>query len=193
MKKILLLLAKGFETYEASVFIDVFGWNCIDGDKSLKLFTCGSTTEVASSFDQKVLVDYLLSEIDINEFDALAIPGGFEEYGFYEDAYSESFLKLIRSFNALDKWIASVCVGALPLGKCGILAGKKATTYDSPARRNALREFKAEIVNQPVVEDGRIITSRNPASAVDVAFLLLEKLSDKANAGHIRRIMGFIQ
>ena len=193
MKKILLLLAKGFETYEASVFIDVIGWNYIDGDKSTKLFSCGSTKEVTSTFDQKFSVDYLLHEINVNEFDALAIPGGFEEYGFYEDAYSDSFIQIIRDFNKLNKWISSICVGALPLGKSGILAGKKATTYNSQVRRNALREFKAEIVNQPVVMDGNIITSWNPASAVDVAFLLLEKLSNQDNANYIKRIMGFIQ
>jgi 4-methyl-5(b-hydroxyethyl)-thiazole monophosphate biosynthesis len=36
MKKVLLFLTKGFETYEASVFIDIFGWNLIEGDKSTK-------------------------------------------------------------------------------------------------------------------------------------------------------------
>ena len=77
MKKILLLLAKGFETYEASVFIDVMGWNLVEGDKSTKLFSCGITREVRSSFDQKFVVDYLVTEIDAKGFDALAIPGGF--------------------------------------------------------------------------------------------------------------------
>jgi len=32
MKRVLLLLANGFETYEASVFIDVLGWNLVDGE-----------------------------------------------------------------------------------------------------------------------------------------------------------------
>ena len=38
MKKIVLLLANGFEMYEASVFIDVFGWNNSFGQKDTKLF-----------------------------------------------------------------------------------------------------------------------------------------------------------
>ncbi|MDL1969337.1 MAG: DJ-1 family protein, partial [Deltaproteobacteria bacterium] len=46
MKNVLLLLADGYETYEASVFIDVIGWNLIDGDKSTKLFSCGLKKEV---------------------------------------------------------------------------------------------------------------------------------------------------
>ncbi len=193
MKKILLLLAKGFETYEASVFIDVIGWNSTDGDKSTKLFSCGLTKEVTSTFGQKVLVDYLHSEIDVNEFDALAIPGGFEEFGFYEDAFSDSFLKIIRDFNSLNKTIASICVAAIPLGKSGILRGKKATTYNSKVRRSALKEFGAEIIDQPVVMDTNIITSWNPASAIEVAFLLLEQLTHKENSDYIRSIMGFTQ
>ena len=192
MNKILLLLAKGFETYEASVFIDVLGWNYTEGDKSTRLFSCGLTKEVSSSFDQSFVVDYLHSEIDVNEFDALAIPGGFEEYGFYEDAYNESFLKIISDFNSLNKTIASICVAALPLGKSGILNGKRATTYNSQVRRNALKEFGAEIVNQPIVIDENIITSWNPATAIDVALLLLEILTNKDNSNYIRNAMGFM-
>jgi protein deglycase len=191
MKKILLLLARGFETYEASVFIDVIGWNLTDGDKSTQLFSCGLTREVTSSFNQKFVVDYLHTEINANEFDALSIPGGFEEYGFYEDAYSESFLKIIRNFKTANKLIASICVGALPLGRSGILRGKRATTYNSPVRRAALKDFGAVVVDQPVVVDGNIITSWNPASAVDVALLLLEKLTSRKNSDYIRSAMGF--
>ncbi len=58
-----------------------------------------------------------ISEVNIDEFDALAIPGGFEEAGFYEDAYSEDFLNIIREFDKAGKTIASICVGALPIGK----------------------------------------------------------------------------
>jgi len=79
MKRVLLLLADGFETFEASVFIDVIGWNLVDGDGSTELFTCGLNQEVKSSFSQRFIVDYLISEIDMDSFDALAIPGGLEE------------------------------------------------------------------------------------------------------------------
>ena len=95
MKKVLLLLAEGFEILEASVFIDVIGWNFVEGDNSTELFTCGLKKEIKSSFNQRFVVDYLIDEIDINLFDALAIPGGFEIYGFYNDAYNEKFLNLI--------------------------------------------------------------------------------------------------
>jgi len=170
MKKVLLLLADGFETFEASVFIDVIGWNLVEGDKSTELFTCGLKKEIKSSFNQRFIVDYLISDIDINSFEALAIPGGFEVYGFYNDAYDDKFLDLIRGFKANNKIIASICVGALPLGKSGVLKDKKGTTYN---------------------RDDNIITSWNPSTAVDVALLLLEYLTTKNNADKVRELLGF--
>jgi len=191
MKKVLLLLADGFETFEASVFIDIIGWNLVEGDNSTELFTCGLKKEVKSSFNQRFIVDYLISDIDINSFEALAIPGGFEVYGFFNDAYDEKFLDVIRGFKANNRFIASICVGALPLGKSGILKNKKATTYNSAIRREALQRFGVNVINQPVVIDDNIITSWNPSTAVDVALLLLEHLTTKKNADNVRQLLGF--
>ena len=191
MKKILLLLADGFEIFEASVFIDVMGWNLAEGDGTTTLFTCGLRKEIKSSFNQRMIVDYLAEEIDVAEFDALAVPGGFEIYGFYSDAYDSRFLDLIREFRVAGKFIASICVGALPLGKSGILKDKNGTTYNSAVRREALHGFGVNVLNQPVVVDDNIITSWNPSTAMDVAYLLLEMLTTHENALNIRKSMGF--
>lgn len=192
MKKVLLLLANGFEVLEASAFIDIIGWNYIEGDNSTELFTCGLRKEIVSSFGQKMLVDYLIDDIDITQYEALAIPGGFEIYGFYEDAYDDRFLELIRGFKENQKLIASVCTGALALGKSGILTGKKGTTYNSAVRREILHSYGIHVMNQPIVIDDHMITSCNPSTAVDVAFLLLEHLTTKDNADKIRQLTGFI-
>ena len=192
MKRVLLLLAGGFETFEASAFIDVIGWNLVDGDGTTELFTCGLRKEIKSSFNQRFIVDYLIGEVDIDSFDALAIPGGFEEYDFYRDAYDEQFLELIRNFKTKDKIIASICVAALSLGQSGILRNKKGTTYNQNAiRQDALRGFGVQVMNEPIVVDDNIITSWNPSTAIDVALILLEFLTSKTNADYIRQIMGF--
>ncbi|MFW6289442.1 MAG: DJ-1/PfpI family protein [Mariniphaga sp.] len=191
-KRILLLLAEGFEVYEASVFIDVMGWNLEEGDGSTELVTCGLRKEIKSSFGQRFIVDSLVEEVDLQEFDALAVPGGFEIFGFYNDGYDNRFLDVIRRFREADKVIASVCAGALPLGKSGILKHKKGTTYNSVVRREALEKFDVQVIHQPVVMDDNIITSWNPSTAMDVAFLLLELLTSKGNADKVRRLMGFL-
>jgi len=192
MKKVLLLLADGFEIYEASAFIDVIGWNLLEGDKSTQLFTCALKKEIKSTFNQRFIVDFTVDEINIEEYAALAIPGGFEEYGFYKDAYHPDFLDVIRKFENQQKTIASICTGALPVAESNILQNRNGTTYNlNPKRQNALRNKSVNVLNQPIVEDGNIITSWNPSTAMDVAYLLLEKLTSKENTNNVKRLMGF--
>jgi len=192
MKKILLLLANGYEIYEAGVFIDVIGWNLIEGDRSTKLFSCGLKKVINSSFNQNCIVDYLVDDIDIKDFDALAIPGGFEEYGYYVEAYDERFLNVIREFKRHNKIIAAICVAALSVGKSGILQGKMGTTYNKNAiRQETLKTYGVNVINQPVVIDDNIITCWNPSTAIDVSFMLLELLTSKQNANYIKSLMGF--
>ena len=193
MKKILLLLANGFEAYEASVFTDVMDWNMEEGDGSTKLITCGVRNKLMCTGHLTVIPELLTSEVDIAEFDALAIPGGYESYGFYEDAYSDEFLSIIREFNQKRKIIATVCVGALPLGQSGVLCGRRGTTYhlNNGYRQQQLAAFGVSVVNQPIVIDDNIITSSSPATALDVAYLLLEMLTCKKNCQHIKYLMGF--
>ena len=191
-KKVLLLLANGYETYEASVFVDVFGWNFVEGDGSTRLYSCGLHKAIKTSFDQNVMADFLIKDINVDDYDALAIPGGFEEYGFYADAYSEEFLTLIRAFRSQGKIIASVCVAALPVGKSGVLAGKRGTTYNqNPRRQEQLKSFGVHVVNDPMVEDDGILTCWNPSAALGVAFRLLEMLTTTENTRNVKLLMGF--
>ncbi|KFN02482.1 DJ-1 family protein [Bacillus clarus] len=193
MKKILLLLADGFEAVEASVFTDVLGWNKWEGDGSTEVVTVGLRNKLTCTWNFTVIPEKTVDDIELNEFDALAIPGGFEEAGFYRDAYSREFLNVIQHFYAKQKPIASICVASLALGKSGILTDKKATTYSHPTskRKEQLKNFGAIVQNDLIVQDGNIITSSNPGTAFDVAFLLLEKLTSKKNAKHVKALMGF--
>lgn len=186
MKKILLFCCKGFETMEFAPFVDVMGWARSDFDAGVFVETGGFTKQVVSTFGVPVEMDVTLDAIRAEDYDALAIPGGFEEFGFYEEAYDPRFLELIRAFHAAEKTVASVCVAALPVAKSGILNGRKATTYhlNDGVRQKQLAELGAQVVNEPVVEDGSILTSYCPETAVHVAFRLLgilagEDLRDK--------------
>lgn len=185
-------MADGFEIFEASAFIDVIGWNLEEGDQSTRLYSCGLRKELNSSFHQRFIVDYVIDEINVDDFDAIAIPGGFEVYGFYKDAYHGNFLDLIRKFKEKNKIVASICVGALPVAKSGILVGKDATIYiNNPVRVAALKECGVNFVEKPVVVADKIITSWNPSTAIEVGLTLLEMLTSKDNANHIRNLMGF--
>lgn len=191
--KILLLCAKGFETMEFSVFVDIFGWARNDYGYDVQVETCGFNKNIVSAFGIPVIADKLINEIDAKDYDALAIPGGFEEFGFYEEAFDINFLNLIQEFDKQGKFIASVCVGALPLGKSGILNGRKATTYhlNDGRRQKQLAEFGALVINERMVVDKNIITSYCPETASDVAFELLKKLVGSEKMTIVRKAMGF--
>ena len=192
-KKVLLFLSQGFEEYEASVFTDVIGWSRIYGKEPVDLITTGLRNEIKCTWNFIVKPEIEFNNIDVDDFDALAIPGGFENTGFYEDAYDERFLNLIREFDKQGKLIASVCVGAMPIGKSGVLKGRKATTYDllDGFRRKQLSDFGAIIQDEIIVIDKNVITSTGPSTGLDVAFKLLEMLTDKENIDLVKRYMRF--
>jgi 4-methyl-5(b-hydroxyethyl)-thiazole monophosphate biosynthesis len=191
--RVLLFLAKGFETMEFSPFIDVMGWARSDHGIDVSVVTCGFKKQVISAFNIPVLVEKTIEEINIDDYDALAIPGGFEEFGFYEDAYDERFLNLIRYFDKKSKIIATICVAALPVGKSGVLNNRKATTYHlgNGKRQNQLKEFNVNVINEPIVVDRNVITSYCPETAPGVAFKLLELLTSKEQMKIVKAAMGF--
>ena len=193
MKKVLILLANGFEVYEAAAFIDVLGWATTFGSDPIEIVTAGTRDRLQCTFGFDVVPDALISELDLDSFDALAIPGGFEKAGFYEDAYSGELLEIIRVFDQVHKPVSSVCVGALPIAKSGVLSGRNATTYHllEGKRRQQLAEMGANVLDAPIVRDRNITTSTSPATAIEVAFDLLERLTSRDNADHIREMMGF--
>lgn len=192
-KKVLVFLPKAFEIMEFSVFIDVLGWARVDYGHNLFVDTCGFTEKVISTFNVPVVVDKTIEEVNVDEYAALAIPGGFREFGFYEEAYDERFLKLIREFNAKGKIIATVCSAAFPVAKSGILKNRKATTYHlrDGYWQEMLKEFEVNVANEPIVVDNNIITSYCPETAPGVAFELLKMLTSDEEMAVVKKAMGF--
>ncbi|MBY0582837.1 MAG: DJ-1/PfpI family protein [Sphingomonas sp.] len=190
-KRVLLLLADGFELLEAAGFTDVFGWAAIDGAEPVELVSAGLRTPLRTTFGFSVMPQALVADLALADFDALAIPGGFEGAGFYDDALSEPFLAVIRAFEARGRPIASVCVASLSLGAAGIMRGRRATTYHQVGgkRKAQLEAQGAVFVDQAVVEDGGLISSTGPGTSVEVALRLLGALTGPENAAHIRALM----
>lgn len=195
MKKVLLFLPKGFEHMETGVFIDVLGWARTRFNHDIQLVTAGFKREVGSTFNVPIVVDKLYEEIEntAEEFDAIAIPGGFWDFGFFEEAFDERFLDLVRAFESKGKIVASICVAAIALGKSGILKGRRATTYhlDGGKRHDELRSYGAVVVMEPVVVDRKVITSYCPETAAHVAFKLLEMLTTPEQTLEVKKAMGY--
>lgn len=191
--KLLLVMLKGVEMLEASAFIDVFGWYRDILKGKIDVVTCGFNKQLKSSFNLTFSVDILLEDVDFQDYDAIMIPGGFGYYGFYEEAYNSELLNLIREFDNNNRFIATVCVGAFPVAKSGVLNGRNGTTYNlmNGRRQKQINEMGVNIINKPIVIDKNIITSWGPSTAPEVALCLLEMLTSKEIKEEVRTIMGF--
>lgn len=193
MKKVLLFLSQGFEEMEAAAFIDVLGWtHTTDGVTPVETVVAGLRSEIKATHSLIVHPQNLLKDLDLNQFDALAFPGGYHDRGFTE-AYKPIVLDAIRSIHAHAGIIATICVAALPIAAAGLLVGKEAITYPLDEGRHIryLVEHGAKIVPEKIVVSNRIITGSGPGSAFEVAFQLLEMLNGPEDVEKVKRAMCF--
>ena len=192
--KVLLFCCKGFEMMEFAPFYDVCGWAQSEYGYDVSIDVAGFSEMVKSAFwNNAIKVNTLIDAVSVDDYDALAIPGGDHLYGYFEEAYDERFLQLIREFDCKNKTIASICVAALPIGKAGVLEGRKATTYHlcGGYRQEELAGFGVDVINEPIVVDRNIITSYCPQTANDVAFLLLDSLIGREKTQVVKEGMGW--
>ena len=195
MKKILILISQGVEILEVSPFIDIFGWNMVVGKKNTTTTTTSIHDIIYCTWNLKIFPQLNLKKesIDLEEYDALVIPGGFGKAGFFKDMKDSIFKNVIQHFNEKNKIIVGVCTGVIPLGEAGILKGRKATTYllDNERYFSQLEKYDAIPIREEIVEDKNLITCSGPKNALETAFLLLEKFSDKENCNIVKKNMCF--
>ena len=187
-KRVLILLSNGFEAMEAACFTEVFGWASIYGEIQFDQLSVGLRSPLKTTFGFDVLPETILNEINIEDFDALVIPGGFGDAGFYEEALTEPFLNVIRSFHRRQAPIAAVCVSALSLAAAGVLKGRRATVYHQVGgtRKAELESYGAMFVDEPLVVDGHLMTSTGPGTGIELALKLLEVLTSPAFSQELR-------
>ena len=63
----------------------VIGWAHDDFNCDILIDICGFNRNIVSTFGVSITADILIDDVDVDQYDALAIPGGFEEYGFYKE------------------------------------------------------------------------------------------------------------
>jgi protease I len=130
----------------------------------------GATVHVASpdgedikgwdggDWGETVHVDKPITASDADSYDALVLPGG--QINPDKLRLNKEALDLIQRFNQQGKPIAAICHAPWLLAETGIAKGRTLTAYDSI--RTDLRNAGATVVDQEVVRDENIITSRNP-------------------------------
>ena len=190
--KVLLFLAEGFEDLEAVSILDVMGWTEYrEWVPTVEVEVTGFHGLIKGRFGVEIEPDIRFDEVNPDDYAALALPGGFHSHGF-DEAYDERVRHLARSIHEAGGWIATFCVGVLPVAEAGLLLGKKAVSY--PYSRNhdnlsRLKDLGACVIDSPVAVDDRVISCAGPASSLEVAWKLLEGLLGRSDCDEVKRLM----
>ena len=167
MKKVMIPLGEGFEEIEAVTNIDVFRRAEMD------VVTAGlGEREVEGDHGLKIETDLLLKDVDINELDAIVLPGGMP--GAENLQNNDKLLWLISELDQRDGLVAAICAAPIVLDKAGVIEGKNATSYPGFARRMPSCNYTEE----RVVRDENVITGRGPGVAMEFALEVVRYLVD---------------
>lgn len=109
-----------------------------------------------------IKVDRRANEIKVDDYDAVFIPGG--AWNPDNLRYDKDVISFLKEFNKSGKLIAAICHGPLVLASAELLKGRKITGFWNI--QSDLKNAGGEVLEQEVVVDGNLITSRHP---IDVA------------------------
>jgi len=177
-KKALIVLANGFEEIEAIACIDVLR------RVGVNVTVVGlNRLTVTAAHGLKVQADIRLKDYK-KVPDAVIFPGG--QPGATNLSHSRGVILLIKECFKKGKIVAAICASpAFALFCSGILKGKRVTCY--PGCEKRLRD--SIYVKRSVVVDGNIITSRGPATAMDFAFTIAERLAGGGLTTEVKKRM----
>lgn len=171
----LVPLADGFEEIEAVTIIDVLRRAGIE----VTVAALGESP-VIGSHAISVTADAELDAVRERAFDAVVLPGGPGARRLRDDVRVK---EVARRLAGEGKLVAAVCAAPIALEAAGVLRGKRATVYPG----NALPS--AELVEERVVVDGNVVTSRGPGTALEFALAVVEKLVGQAKRDELARAM----
>ncbi|MDD3225047.1 MAG: DJ-1/PfpI family protein [Clostridium sp.] len=165
MSKVLLFLADGFEEIEALTVVDVLR------RADIKCDMCSIKDEfVDGTHGIKVKADLNLNGVKTEEYDAVVLPGGMP--GAENLRQNKSVIETVKKFNEDKKIVAAICAAPIVLNEAGIIKNKVITSYPDFKDKLTCKKY----VEEKVFEDGNIITSRGPATAIYFALKLVEKI-----------------
>ncbi len=167
---ILIPIAEGFEESEAIIVVDL-------------LRRAGVTVIMAGCADLKVksvrnvtlLCDSMLKDVKLNSIDGIVLPGG--QPGTNNLMKNISVRDIIIELDRQNMLVAAICAAPMVLHAAGILSGRKVTSHPSVAQNLD----RCVYLEDGVVVDGNIITSRGMGTAIPFGISIIEFLTDKEN------------
>ncbi|NLA78255.1 MAG: type 1 glutamine amidotransferase [Erysipelothrix sp.] len=148
----------------------------------LRLREAGATVEAAAiekrpyrgKFGLSVDIDLTFDEVDITQYDALLVPGGWapDRLRRYDNV-----LDFVKYMNDHDRVIGMICHAGWVLSSADILKGKTVTS--TPGIKHDLMHAGANWVNEPAVVDGNLVSGRRPPDLPIYLPLLMEAIAKR--------------
>jgi len=172
---IYVFLAEGFEEIEALTVVDVLR----RAQLPVQTVSVMDNAAVVGAHGITVVADTTVAAVDANVAEMLVLPGGMP--GTTNLEACEPLCQMLQAFSSENRPISAICAAPMVFGHLGLLKGRQATIY--PGMEDEL--VGATAVQEPVVVDGNITTSRGPATALPFALALVERFCGAETAQSI--------
>jgi protein deglycase len=176
MPRVLVPLAEGFEELEAITVTDLLR------RAGIEVVSAGlQEGPVRASRGTLVVPDTTLAAVAEDAFDMIVLPGGLP--GADNLDADPRVHALLQRLAGAGGYTAAICAAPRVLANAGLLDGRSATAY--PGTLSGERYPRVQMLEAPVVADGRVITSRGPGTAIDFALQLIESLAGRGKRDEV--------
>jgi protease I len=180
--RVLIIATDGFEEWE------LFGPRQILQERGAEVVLASPKRDpiqatVHDDPGKTIRPDLTVDEALADDFDALILPGGVRNPDHLR--LNERTIQLIKDFAAQEKPIGAICHGPWLLVEADLLRGRTATSW--PSIRTDLRNAGANVVDEPAVTDGNIVTSRNPQDVEEFTTAIIDLIEDAPAVREIRQ------
>ncbi|XP_011626266.1 protein DJ-1 homolog B isoform X2 [Amborella trichopoda] len=169
-------IANGTEEMEAVIIVDVLR----RAGSDVVVASVEKELQIEASRKVKIVADAFVSDCTENSFDLIALPGGMPGASSLRDC--QALESIVKKHAAEGRLYGAICAApAVALDSWGLLKGLKATCH--PSFMDKLST--AVPVKSRVQQDGRVVTSRGPGTAMEFSLLLVEQLYGKEKAEEV--------
>lgn len=178
-RKAVVLSVDKFEDFE--LYVPVF-----------RLVEAGWTVDIAAPEKGRitgesswyyVIANKTIDEIDADAYDLLLVPGGTPEGAPTTIRSNKKAQQIARSFFLRDKPVAAICHGPWLLADADLVRGRKLTSYWHDGVPEAIQAAGGEWIDEPVVRDRNLVTSRWPMDIAAFNREMMKLVSSRRSGG----------
>ncbi len=183
-KKVLVLIATGFEEVETLTVVDILR----RAEANVVLAGVGEEWPVVGRSKVSVIPDTTFEDaVTKGPYDVLVLPGGLPNAYILRD--NQAVIEAIKEQLSNGLYVGAICAAPVALAKAGVLEGRCLTSHPTIGDQLPQNGY----LDERVVVDDRVITSRSPGTAMEFAFAIVQALYgketvEKVNQGVLARL-----